>query len=249
MSAAERTVLLAGYGWFAGIPQGETNNAELIARALDGTVLSAGDVRGRVHGLVVPVTWAGAFPPVEAAIAVLRPDVVLALGTDARAAAMRPEPFGVNWQRGRDADPDDPARETVMDGPATPGGPDALRGTLPYEAMVRAMLRAGIPARLGALTPAEEGAPLPVRCTAGMYLCNTMTYRLAELSARTGLRAGFMHVPTQPAYAAARRLREMEAAGEAERKALLEEPLPPSMALELMIAGTRAAIGACLEES
>ena len=104
-------------------------------------------------------------------------------------------------------------------------------------------------ARLGALTPAEEGAPLPVRCTAGMYLCNTMTYRLAELSARTGLRAGFMHVPTQPAYAAARRLREMEAAGEAERKALLDEPLPPSMALELMIAGTRAAIGACLEES
>ena len=91
MSAAERTVLLAGYGWFAGIPQGETNNAELIARALDGTVLSAGDVRGRVHGLVVPVTWAGAFPPVEAAIAVLRPDVVLALGTDARSAAMRPE--------------------------------------------------------------------------------------------------------------------------------------------------------------
>ena len=111
------------------------------------------------------------------------------------------------------------------------------------------MLRAGIPARLGALTPAEEGAPLPVRCTAGMYLCNTMTYRLAELSARTGLRAGFMHVPTQPAYAAARRLREIGAAGEAERTALLDEPLPPSMALELMIAGTRAAIGACLEES
>ena len=82
-----------------------------------------------------------------------------------------------------------------------------------------------------------------------MYLCNTMTYRLAELSARTGLRAGFMHVPTQPAYAAARRLREIGAAGEAERTALLDEPLPPSMALELMIAGTRAAIGACLEES
>ena len=249
MSARERTVLLVGYGWFAGIPQGETNNAELIARALDGAVIESEGIRGCVHGLVVPVTWAGAFPPVEAAIAALHPDIVLALGTDARAGAMRPEPYGVNWQRGRDADPDDPARETVMDGPITAGGPDALRGTLPYEAMVRAMLRAGIPARLGALTPAEEGAPLPVRCTAGMYLCNTMTYRLAELSARTGLRAGFMHVPTQPAYAAARRLREIGAAGEAERTALLDEPLPPSMALELMIAGTRAAIGACLEES
>ena len=249
MSARERTVLLVGYGWFAGIPQGETNNAELIARALDGAVIESEGIRGCVHGLVVPVTWAGAFPPVRAAIDALHPDIVLALGTDARAGAMRPEPYGVNWQRGRDADPDDPARETVMDGPVTAGGPDALRGTLPYEAMVRAMLRAGIPARLGALTPAEEGAPLPVRCTAGMYLCNTMTYRLAELSARTGLRAGFMHVPTQPAYAAARRLREIGAAGEAERTALLDEPLPPSMALELMIAGTKAAIGACLKEA
>ena len=239
-----RTVLLVGYGWFSGIPQGETNNAELIARALDGHVI--GDAR--VHGLVVPVTWAGAFPPVEAAIAALRPDVVLALGTDARAAAMRPEPYGVNWQRGRDADPDDPARETVMDGPVTPGGPDAMRGTLPYEAMTCAMLRAGIPAQLGALSPAGEDAPLPVRCTAGMYLCNTMTYRLAELSAKTGLCAGFMHVPTQPGYAAARRLREMSAAQEAERAALLGEPLPPSMALAQMIEGTRAAITACLKE-
>lgn len=249
MSARERTVLLVGYGWFAGIPQGETNNTELIARALDGAVIESEGIRGRVHALVVPVTWAGAFPPVEAAIDALHPDIVLALGTDARAGAMRPEPYGVNWQRGRDADPDDPARETVMDGPVTVGGPDALRGTLPYEAMVRAMLQAGIPARLGALTDAGEGAPLPVGCTAGMYLCNTMAYRLAELSARTGLRAGFMHVPTQPGYAAARRLREMAAADDAERTRLMREPVPSSMPLEQMIEGTRAAIIACLKES
>lgn len=249
MSARERTVLLVGYGWFAGIPQGETNNAELIARALDGALCEGDGVRGRVHGLVVPVTWAGAFPPVQAAIDALHPDIVLALGTDARAGAMRPEPYGVNWQRGRDADPDDPARETVMDNPIAPGGPDALRGTLPYEAMVCAMLDAGIPARLGALTDAEEGAPLPVCCTAGMYLCNTMAYRLAEHAARTGLRAGFMHVPTQPGYAAARRRREMETADKAERERLMREPVPASMPLAQMIEGTRAAILACLKDS
>ena len=249
MSARERTVLLVGYGWFAGIPQGETNNAELIARALDGALCEGDGVRGRVHGLVVPVTWAGAFPPVQAAIDALHPDIVLALGTDARAGAMRPEPYGVNWQRGRDADPDDPTRETVMDNPIVPGGPDALRGTLPYEAMVCAMLDAGIPARLGALTDAEEGAPLPVCCTAGMYLCNTMAYRLAEHAARTGLRAGFMHVPTQPGYAAARRRREMETADKAERERLMREPVPASMPLAQMIEGTRAAILACLKDS
>ena len=27
------SILLCGYGWFAGIPEGETNNAERIARA------------------------------------------------------------------------------------------------------------------------------------------------------------------------------------------------------------------------
>ena len=32
----ETCILLVGYGWFAGIPEGETNNSEMIARALDG---------------------------------------------------------------------------------------------------------------------------------------------------------------------------------------------------------------------
>lgn len=40
-----------------------------------------------------------------------------------------------------------------------------------------------------------------MQSTTGMYLCNYMTYRLAKLSRETGLRAGFMHVPTQPLYA------------------------------------------------
>lgn len=97
------SILLCGYGWFAGIPEGETNNAERIARALDGEILVHGDARAVVHGMTMPVLWNGAFEPVQAAIDELKPDLVLALGTDARASAMRPEPFGVNWRRGRDA--------------------------------------------------------------------------------------------------------------------------------------------------
>ena len=38
------SVLLCGYGWFAGIPEGETNNAELIARALDGETLVVDEI-------------------------------------------------------------------------------------------------------------------------------------------------------------------------------------------------------------
>ena len=135
------SILLCGYGWFAGIPEGETNNAERIARALDGEILARGDARAVVHGMTMPVLWNGAFEPVQAAIDELKPDLVLALGTDARASAMRPEPFGVNWRRGRDAG--DTPEENA---PIFAGEPDWLRGALPYEAMARAMLAVGVPA-------------------------------------------------------------------------------------------------------
>lgn len=229
------SILLCGYGWFAGIPEGETNNAERIARALDGEILARGDARAVVHGMTMPVLWNGAFEPVQAAIDELKPDLVLALGTDARASAMRPEPFGVNWRRGRDAggNPEENA-------PIFAGEPDWLRGALPYEAMVRAMLAAGVPAQMGALTSAPEGAPLAMQSTTGMYLCNYMTYRLAKLSRETGLRAGFMHVPTQPLYACRQRERMLAAAADDEaREKLLAAPIA-GMELEMMIQIGRA---------
>ena len=47
-------ILLAGYGWFRGIPDGEVNNAEAIARAMDGERITArtedgSEVCGEVH--------------------------------------------------------------------------------------------------------------------------------------------------------------------------------------------------------
>ena len=109
------SILLCGYGWFAGIPEGETNNAELIARALDGETLVCGDVRATVRGMTMPVLWRGAFEPVQAAIDAQKPDLVLALGTDARAGALRPEPLASTGAGGATR--------------ATPGGkfPDLLR--------------------------------------------------------------------------------------------------------------------------
>lgn len=233
-----KTILLVGYGWFASIPEGETNNAEWIARALDGEILRTQDgVEAKVHALVVPVIWSEAFAPVEAAVRALEPDIVLALGTDASASAMRPEPWGVNYMKGKDEARD--GRVTEMNAPIVPGAAPFLRGTLPYEQMTLAMLRAGIPAQTGALSDAEEGAPLEKKSTTGLYLCNYMTYRLAQLAQENpALRAGFMHVPTQPQYACARRL--------AQGADVLSTPMPPSMPIEMMIRGTREALRACL---
>ncbi len=240
--APEKTILLAGYGWFAGIPEGETNSTELIARALDGQIIRSQDgrIKARVHGLVVPVMWDRAFSHVEQAIKALHPDVVLALGTDAGAGAMRPEPFGVNWCEGTDAAPENPEWQTTRNGPILPGGETVLRGMLPYEEMTLSMLRAGFPAYMGSVEDAET--PAGKKSTTGYYLCNYMPYPLARYAAEPGLRAGFMHVPTQPAYAAGRRLARTAEAPEA-----LSQPLRPSMPLSMMIEATRTALSACLD--
>ena len=246
MTHPETTILLVGYGWFRGIPEGEINNAEAIARALDGEYLFAQDgsgAAGRIHSLIAPVTWDGAFAPVEAAALELRPQIILALGTDAASPALRPEPYGVNWCEGRDAQPDNPGAETERSGELIPGGEPVLRGTLPFEAMTRAMLRAGIPAYMGSLQESKPGAPTEKCATTGLYLCNLMAYRLAHFAktAPFPVRTGFMHVPNQPAYAAARRLRRLEAEPEA-----LSRPIYASMTLAQMVEGVRVALAACL---
>ena len=234
-----KTILLIGYGWFSSIPEGQTNNSELIARALDGEILTAQDGQQAViSSLIVPVIWNEAFAPVKEAIRTLKPDVILALGTDARACAMRPEPWGVNWKRGKDAAMD--GRITDMDEPILPDGPDYLRGTLPFESMTLAMLCAGVPAQLGSLTDAQEGAPLEKKSTTGLYLCNYMAYRLAALATdNPQFRSGFMHVPTQPEYICAQRLDQGDDA--------LNTPMNASMPLDMMIRGTREALRACLK--
>ena len=246
----EKTILLAGYGWFAGIPEGETNNAELIASALDGETLTvtradSETILGHIHSIVVPVVWETAFPQVKAAIEEVRPDLVLALGTDARASALRPEPYAVNWQRGTDALPEDPGRQTTVDGKILTDGEDYLRGTLPYEAMVREMLVAGIPAQLGSLLPPREDVPLSAAATPGMYLCNKMAYLLADYGHRHSLPAGFLHVPTQPQYAAKRRLAQLEGLSGDVLAEAMAKPMA-AMPLPMMVEGTRAALRACL---
>ena len=68
----------------------------------------------------------------------------------------------------------------------------------------------------------------------------------SKLSRETGLRAGFMHVPTQPLYACRQRERMLAAAADDEaREKLLAAPIA-GMELEMMIRGTRAALEACL---
>ena len=105
----------------------------------------------------------------------------------------------------------------VADEPIVTGGPAAYFATLPVRAMLAASLEAGVPAELS--------------LSAGAFLCNQVTYAVLHYLALQNLAtpAGFIHLPSLPEQAARR------------------EPVVASMALETMVKGVRAAIGAIVE--
>ncbi|MCZ8176838.1 MAG: pyroglutamyl-peptidase I [Burkholderiaceae bacterium] len=103
------------------------------------------------------------------------------------------------------------------DQPVLPQGPAAYFTTLPVKAMVAAMRAAGAPAELS--------------LSAGSFVCNELFYGLMHHLATAGpaaCRGGFMHLPLLPA----------QAAGPA--------GLRPSVALDLQVAATAAALQAVL---
>ncbi len=111
----------------------------------------------------------------------------------------------------------DNAGEQVVDAPISPGAPAAYFCTLPVRAMLAAVCAAGTPAELS--------------LSAGSFLCNQVTYALLHYLAtnRLDTPAGFIHLPRLPEQVAG------------------QTPAAPSMSLETMITGVRAAIGAIAE--
>jgi len=230
-------ILLVGYGWYAGIPAGQINNAETIAGSLDNKIILARDAdgfvvaQGKVTSLVVPVTWAGAFPPVKKAIDSLKPDIIVGLGTYPGETGFEPEPFASNFEQGCDANPSNPSQIVCKNGPIDPLGPPYRGGNLPYDKIVIAMSKAEIAANRGGKLPYErpgnpqgwcdypqcphppgydaqknpQGDPQP-SASPGWYLCNFMTYNLdwymEEHHLKNKVMYGFIHVPTRAEYAA-----------------------------------------------
>lgn len=104
--------------------------------------------------------------------------------------------------------------QKIVDEPIVRDGPAAYFCTLPVRAMYEAVRAAGIPAELS--------------LSAGAYLCNQVLYVLLHYLAQNRIKipAGFIHLPALPEQVATR------------------DALIPSMSLETMVKGVRAAIGA-----
>lgn len=174
-----KTVLLTGFEPFGGAsrnPSGE------IALAWHGR-----DVAGaRVVGAVLPCVFGRARRELDQLLRRHRPSVVLCLGVAAGRAAITPERVAINVDDARI--PDNACRQPI-DHPVVRGGPVAYWSTLPVKAIV-ADLRA-------------RGLPAEVSQTAGTFLCNHVFYALMyAIRRRTGVRAGFVHVPAMSEAAA-----------------------------------------------
>lgn len=165
------TVLLTGFEPFAG--DAHNPSGEAVERVREEWIGSESLVTA-----VLPVTFEGATAALDALVAEVDPDVVIATGLAGGRAAVSVERLAVNLQ---DARIPDNAGAQPVDIPSLAGGPPALFTSLPAKAIVRAVSGADIPCELS--------------LTAGTFVCNHIFYRAAHWAQAAGRRAGFIHLP------------------------------------------------------
>ncbi len=193
-----------------------------VAKALDRRTIGGVAVTGRL----LPVSFRWLREGIEALLDEVRPDVVISLGLWPGEPMIRLERLGANIADFEIADNEGLLAE---DQAIAPNGPPALMATLPLREIQRALLAAGIPARLSG--------------TAGTFLCNTTLYSfLAAVEARAAaVRCGFVHVPYVPEQVA-----DLLAATERERRLEQHQRADlASMELATMVRAIEVAIEVC----
>jgi pyroglutamyl-peptidase len=134
----------------------------------------------------LPCVFGEAIRVIEAAMAELKPAVVIAVGQAGGRVDMSVERVAINVD---DAPIPDNAQRQLVDQAIVEGGPAAYFSSLPIKAIVGA-LRA-------------QGVPASVSQTAGTFVCNHVFYGVMHATAGSDVKAGFVHIPYLPAQAAA----------------------------------------------
>ena len=177
---SRQPVLITGFVPYAG--RGSNPAAE-IARALDGREIAGTPVVGRT----LPVSYRELRERVQALIRELDPVAVISLGLWPGEVAVRIERLGINL-----ADFEIPDNESalVADAAISHNGATGFTVTLPVKQIERAILDAGIPARLST--------------TAGTFLCNACLWSVLDAVSHRSPPppAGFIHLPYMPSQVA-----------------------------------------------
>jgi pyroglutamyl-peptidase len=171
-----KTILLTGFEPFGGA---KVNPSWLAVRRLHGRV-----IRGhRIVARRLPVVFARSLPALQRQLRKVKPALVICVGLADGRAEITPERVAVNLDDARIADN---AGRKPVDERIVPNGPAAYWSTLPVKAIVRALRKRGVPAR--------------VSPSAGTYVCNHVFYGLMHELACSGkpVRGGFIHVPLLP---------------------------------------------------
>ncbi len=171
-----------------------------------------------IIGLTLPVQMGEDAELLLAAITEYEPALVLSLGLAAGTPCLDVERFAVNLRFTGEVDPDKPVPADLPQSAVVEGGAGALLSSVDTERVARAIRDAGVPARAHGY--------------AGAYACNHVLYQVLHAVQERGLayKAGFIHLPLSSAQVIE------------ENKLHL-----PSLPLEVMMAGVRAAIEEALK--
>jgi pyroglutamyl-peptidase len=167
-------ILVTGFEPYGG--HGRNPSFEAM-QALDGRIIEGAAIIGR--GL--PVSMTRLRPALTALLDEREYGAIISLGLQPGACAIHLERSAANLA---DFDIADNDGLDVHDAEVSPGGPAARPATLPLRAIERAMLVAGIPARLSP--------------SAGTYLCNACLYCCLEAVEAAPVPCGFLHLPCMP---------------------------------------------------
>lgn len=171
-------MLVTGFDAFGGHV---VNPGALVARALHRRQIAG----RRIVGAELPTSFTDAPERLDTLLTRYQPVLVICLGLAAGRANLSLERVAINRD---DAGMADNRGAQPRDRPAIIGAPDAYLGTLPIEAMQRAMTAAGVPTELSS--------------SAGNFVCNhvffSLMHRLATTPALHRTRGGFIHLPLLP---------------------------------------------------
>ena len=167
----------------------------------------------QVIGLTLPVQMGEDADRLTAALADHSPTLVLSLGLAAGTTCLDVERFAVNLRFAGEVDPSRPVEPNLPQSVIIADGMCGLMATIDTERVAAAVRAAGVPARAHGY--------------AGAYACNHILYQALHYAIQWDLSycAGFVHLPLSS------------------EQAISENKLHlPSLPLDLMTAGVRAAI-------
>jgi pyroglutamyl-peptidase len=171
-----RPIVITGFPPYGGR---SPNPAYEIMRAMDGKTIEGVKAIGRL----LPVSIKALAGEVSKIIEEDQPSAVISFGLSPGEAMIRLERVGLNIG---DFDIPDSDGTILQDAALSGNGAGARFATLPLRRIERAMLEAGIPAKISP--------------TAGTFLCNACLYRFLEATEGHFPRTicGFIHVPYLP---------------------------------------------------